>query len=238
MRREFRDRRQLAVTVLGRSEDESVGVRNDQRDQLVSVWQADAANAGGRATHATDILFREADGFAAGAAEHDIVEAAGNGHADELVAFVQADRDDSRRTRPRERGKRSLLDRAAGRGHEHVKAFFEFADGQDSRNALTLAQRQQVHDGLAARSSARLRQSVYLQPVQLATTGEAQKSVVSIGNEQRLDEVFILDRGGRLAATATPLGAVFAHRLRLGVAAMGKSHHDILWRDEVLDRQV
>ncbi len=123
-------------------------------------------------------------------------------------------------------------------GHENVAAFLELADGQHRRDALAVVERQQVDDGLAARAAARLRQLVDLEPVELPAVREAEQRVVRVGDEQLLDEILVLHRGGRLAAPAAALRAVLADRLRLGVAAVRQRDHDVLRRDQVFDREV
>ena len=87
---------------------------------------------------------------------------------------------------------------------------FELVDRQHRVDALAFLQRQQVHDRLAARAAARLRQLVDLQPVELAGAREAQQRVVRIGDEQLVDEILVLHRRRRLAATAATLRLVFA----------------------------
>src|SRR6202046_3816002 len=54
-------------------------------------------------------------------------------------------------------------------------------------------------------------------PENLAPVGKAQQCIVGVRDEELLDEVFILDRGGRLAAPAAPLCLVVRNRLRLGI---------------------
>ena len=61
---------------------------------------------------------------------------------------------------------------------------------------------------------------------------------MGVGDEQLVDEVLVLDAGGRLAAAAAALRLVVGHRLRLGVTAMGQRHHHILGRNQILGRQV
>ncbi len=92
--------------------------------------------------------------------------------------------------------------------------------GRHRVDALFLFQRQQVDDGLAAADVAGLGQLVDLQPVDSAATGEAQQRVVRVGDEQLVDEIFVLDPGRRLAGAAAPLGLVAVQRLRLGITGM------------------
>ena len=100
------------------------------------------------------------------------------------------------------------------------------------------SQRQQVHDRLAARAAARLRQLVDLEPVELAAAREAQQRVVRVRHEQLVDEILVLDRRRGAAATAATLRAVLADGLRLRVAAVRQRHDDVLRRDQVFDREV
>src|ERR1700691_1350272 len=59
--------------------------------------------------------------------------------------------------------------------------------------------------GSAARTAPALRQLEHPQPVDLAAIGKAQQRVVGVGDEELLDEVLVLDRGGGLAAAAAAL---------------------------------
>ena len=68
--------------------------------------------------------------------------------------------------------------------------------------------------------------------------GEAQQRVVAGRDEQMLDEVFVLHRRRRSAATAAPLRLIVAHRLRLRVAVMRNGHHHVFFGDEIFHRQV
>ena len=59
-----------------------------------------------------------------------------------------------------------------------------------------------------------------------------------VRDEQALDEVVLLHRGGGLAAAAAALRLVLGERLRLDVAAVRERDHHVLRRDQVLDRDV
>ncbi len=61
---------------------------------------------------------------------------------------------------------------------------------------------------------------------------------MGVSNEQLLDEVLVLDRGSRLAASPAPLRLIFRQGLRFCVAGMGQRHHDILRLDQILGRQI
>jgi hypothetical protein len=133
---------------------------------------------------------------------------------------------------------RSLLYRAARSRHEDESVFLELLDGQQRRDSLPLVERQQIHDRLAAGAASRLWQLIDLEPVELTCRGEAEQRVVRVGDEQLLDEVLVLDRGRRLAATAATLRLVFADGLSLGIAPVRKGYDHVLRRDEILDREV
>ncbi len=59
-----------------------------------------------------------------------------------------------------------------------------------------------------------------------------------VGDEQPLDEVVFLGRGGHPAAPAASLRAVVGERLGLGVAAVRERHHHVLRRDQVFQGNV
>ena len=133
---------------------------------------------------------------------------------------------------------RGLLHRPETRRHEDELAFLELLDRQHGADALAFLERQQIHDGLAARSAAGLRQLIDLEPIELAAVGEAQQRVVSVGHEQLVDEILILDAGGGLAAAAAALRLIVGDRLRLGITAMRQRHHDILGRNQIFSGEI
>ena len=59
-----------------------------------------------------------------------------------------------------------------------------------------------------------------------------------VRDEQLLDEVFVLDRGGRLAAAAAALRLVLGDRLRLRIAGMRQRDHHVLRLDQVFGGQI
>ena len=123
----------------------------------------------------------------------------------------QLDRDDAARRAAARNAASGVFLTVPLRGrHEHELVFLVLPDRQHGVDALAFLQRQQVHDRLAARAAAGLRQLVDLQPVDLAAAGEAQQRVVRVGDEQLVDEVLVLDRGRRLAAPAAALRLVLA----------------------------
>ena len=156
----------------------------------------------------------------------------------------QLDRDDAGRARPRERGERRLLDRALARRHEHVLVVLELLDRQHRVDALAFLERQQVHDRLAARAAARLRQLVDLEPVDLAAAREAQQRVVRVRDEQLVDEVLVLDarwplgRGRRGAAPGIPRPAATSRSRAcdsVTTTSCGSIRSSIVRSDVVLD---
>src|SRR5690606_9462908 len=215
MDREILYRRALAVTVFRCGEHHTLTVERDERDDLLSLRQAQSAHAGRRATHRTHVILLETDGLAAARAEHDLARAVGDVRADQPVARLELDGDDPGLARPRERLERGLLAGALRGGHEHELGFLELVDRQDRIDALAFLQGQQVDDRLAARAAARLRQLIHLQPVQLAGAREAQQRVMSVRHEQLVDEILVLDGGRSLAAAAAALRLVHRDGLRL-----------------------
>jgi hypothetical protein len=142
------------------------------------------------------------------------------------------------RARARILRERGLLHDAFLRREEHVAVLAELAHRQDRVDALALVHLEQVHDGLAAARAAALRHLVHLDPVELALVREAEHVVVRVRDEELLDEVVFLRRGGLLAAAAALLRAILVERLRLDVARLRKRHHDVLRGDEIFDLQV
>ncbi len=219
MDREVLDRGPLAVAILGRGEHHALLIDDDERDDLFlglrllhtfrrrrCFRQPNATDAGSRATHRAHVVLIEANRHLP-LLEHRMIC---------LVPSVIST--------PTSRSpcSSSMAMMPAWRGRENASSdvfftvpaavtmntnllVFEFVDRQHSVDALAFLQRQQIHNWLSARAAARLRQLIHLQPIQLAGAGEAQQRVVSIGDEQLVDEILVLHRSGGLAATATTL---------------------------------
>ena len=124
------------------------------------------------------------------------------------------------------------------RREKHELVVLERLHRQHGADALTFFERQQVHDRAAARTGRRLRHLIDLEPVRLAATREAQHGVVRARDEQLVDEVLVLDAGGRTAAAAAPLRLIDIGRLRLRIARVRQRDDNHLLGDEVLDREV
>ena len=59
-----------------------------------------------------------------------------------------------------------------------------------------------------------------------------------MGDEQLLDEILVLDRGGGLAASAAALRLVLGEGLTLGVTGVRQRHHHVLRLDQVLGGEI
>ena len=110
--------------------------------------------------------------------------------------------------RLRELGERRLLDGAVARREEHVLVVGELAHRLHGVDALVFLERQQVHDRLAARTAARIRQLVHLEPEHAGRARERQQRVVRVRDPELLDEILFLHRGRRSAAAAAALRAI------------------------------
>ena len=237
MDRIFADRGALAVTVLGHRQH--VALRgDDERHHPVPVLQPDAPDTAGGAAHGAHPLLVETHRLAGAAEEQDVLAAIGDGHAHQLVAVAQIDRDDAAGARTGEGFQRRLLDHAGTGGHEDVAVAFVVAHRQDGVDLLIRFQRQQIDDRLAAGVASGLRQFIDLEPVDLALIREAEDGVVGAGDEQLVDEVLVPGRSGDLALAAAPLRLIGADRLGLGITRVREGHHHVLFGDQVLQGQV
>ncbi len=235
----LRDRGALAITVLGGGEHRhGLVVCNQQRDDFLAAGELHAAHTACHAPHRPHVLLVETHGLAGVGEQHDVLPAFRERNADQVVPLFQIHRDDSGRARARKIGKRRLLDRAVGRGHEYVLVFVELLDRQDRGYLFAVHERQQVDDRFAAAGAPALRHVVDLDPVQSPAIGETQHVVVGIGDEQVVDEIVFLGRRGLLAAAAALLGPVVCERLGLHVACVRQRHHHVLGRNQVLHAQV
>ena len=149
-------------------QDRAFAAWNNQRDDAVVFRKLNTAYAGGGTAHGANGVFLEAYNLTGRGEQHHFILTRGQIDADQLIAFVQVDRDDTGGTRTAELGQRGFLHGTAGGGHKDVDALFVLADRQDGGNALIGFQRQQVDDRPTARAAAGFRQLIDLHPVQTA----------------------------------------------------------------------
>ena len=104
---------------------------------------------------------------------------------------------------------------------------------QDHVDFFAFDQREHIDDGATARTARTLGHFPYFEPVQTAAVGEAQDVVVRIGDEELVDPIVFFGGGSLLAATPALLGAVFAQRLALDVAAVAERDNHVGRGDQV-----
>ena len=114
----------------------------------------------------------------------------------------------------------------------------EVAHRHAGGHALALAQRQEVHHGLALGLAPALGDLVDLEPVHLAEVGEEQQVGVGGGDEQVLDDVLLLRLHPGHALAAPPLASVGLHVGALDVAGARDGDHHLLVGQQVLDGQL
>ena len=96
MTRVFVDRRALAKAVFGRGQHRLVLVaRHQQRDDLLPFFELHAAHTACFTTHRPHVVFVEANRLAGIREQHDVVLAVGNGSANQVVAVIQTDRNNT-----------------------------------------------------------------------------------------------------------------------------------------------
>ncbi len=206
---------------------------HQHRDQCLAGFKHHAANATSLAAHGPDIGLGETHSLAGIGKEHDVALAVGDGGANQVITLVKADGDNAALQWARKTAKRRLLHGAQCGGHEDKPVVIEFFNRQHHGNFFAGLKRPDVHQGLAARGAAALRNFPDLQPIHAATIGERKDHVVGIGNEKLVDPVVFFRGGCLLATAATPLRAVFGKGLAFDVARMRKRDHHVLWGDQV-----
>jgi hypothetical protein len=232
-----RDRRALAVAVLGGGQDMAL-VEDDQRDHLLVIGprRMPRTPAAVRPMGARRILAKRMP-LPAGAEQHDV--------ALPSVIATSTRRSSSRRStammplvRGRENADSGVFLTVPRRGHEDELLVVELAHRQHRVDALAL-QRQQIDDRLAARAAADLRQFVDLEPVALAAAGEAQQIVSWLLATNSLSmKSSPLTWSRELAAAAAALGLVGIVQ-RLGLhSRVGQGDHHVLVGDQVLDGEI
>src|SRR6185312_7511580 len=117
--------RPLAVAVLGDGEDETAFDDHFRADDEILLGKIHATHAARGAAHRADVVFGEADRLAVMRAEEDEILARSAAGRDQLIAFVEAERDDAARHRIAEFGDRALLDHAVLRHHDDIGIAFK-----------------------------------------------------------------------------------------------------------------
>src|SRR5581483_712159 len=233
----FRDRRPLAVPAFGHGQDGCGGVGGDgfHPNDFIALFEGNAAHAVGGPAHRPHVILLKPDGNALFRAQQDFPLAVRDLHPDELVAFVERERDDAALARVAEGGELGLFDDALPRRHDDVSVLAEFFDRHRGGDFLVGFQREQVNERFPLGGPASLRDLVDFEPIHLAGVGEEQERVVRGGGEQCLDEVLFLDAHTDLALATAPLGPVEGDRVPLDVAGVGNGDDDFLLGDKVFD---
>src|SRR3954447_24112191 len=213
---------------------------DDHADDLVAVaLEPRAGHAAGRAAHGADLGLLEPDGQAALGAEDDVVLAAGDVDADQLVAVLEADRDDAGVADVAVGAERGLLhDALVRREHQEVLFLAEVLDREHVRDLLAGLELQELGDRPAHAGAASLRDLVDPPRVNAALVREEQEVVVGVGDEQVLDEVAFAGFRPLNPAAAAALAAVGADRQPLDVPFVRHGDDHVLGGDQVLEIQV
>ena len=113
----------LAVAVLGRGQHLPAFLRHHQGDHFLALGHFHATHAAGGAAHHPDLGFLEADHFAVAGHQHHVFVALGNGHVDQVLAFLQTHGDQAVAARLGELGQLGAFDHAVGDRHEDERPF-------------------------------------------------------------------------------------------------------------------
>src|SRR5574341_2138924 len=118
----------LAVPPFGHGEDRRARRDHLSADHLVAVLQGDADDAARGATHRSGLIFSETNGHPLPGAEQNLVVPLGHADRNQLILFIQRDRDDASRARVAVGVQLGLLDDPALRCHQEVAIDLELAD--------------------------------------------------------------------------------------------------------------
>ena len=113
----------LAVAVLGRGQHLPAFLRHHQGDHFLAFGHFHATHPAGGAAHHPDLGFLEADHFAVAGHQHHVFVALGNGHVDQVLAFLQTHGDQAVAARLGELGQLGAFDHAVGDRHEDERPF-------------------------------------------------------------------------------------------------------------------
>ena len=215
----------------------------DHADDIVVFLQVDAANTRRITPDGAGFLFFEAAALALVAGQQDLAVAAGQGGADQGVAFAQVDGDDAIGARAGIGFQQGLLDRAVGGGQNQVVAVgeflvFEVLYVEVGLDAVFRRKGQDVLDGAAFRGLGTFRDLVDLEPEALAALCEEHQRTVHVGYIDMLDEIFVAGGAALGADAAAALRAVFGQAGALDVAVVRDGDDHVLVRVEVFGVEV
>src|SRR5882762_7213847 len=230
--------RALAHALLGDREQRGLAAHHDHVDHLVLFVELDPFDSSGRASHVAHVLLVEPDAHAVMGGEHDVVPAVRDLYVDQLVAFLDIDRANADGARVAELRQPRLLHHAMFGGEQKELVLGELAHGHQGGEPLVGLHGDARDDRFAARGSGRLRDLVHLEPVALPLLGEEHHVVVGRRDEQVLDPVVFLGMGGDHPPAAAPLAPVGGHRQSFDIARVGHGDHHVLFRDQILDREL
>ncbi|VTR65876.1 putative Val start codon [Desulfosarcina cetonica] len=228
----------LAIAVFGDGEKRLAVLQHLHAHHPVALGQCHAAHAPGGTAAGPDVRFVEADRFAHGRSQKDVLGTVGQLYRDQFVALDQVQGNDAAGAWPAEGHQIGLFHRGGTGAHEHVQARLERRHGQDGGHALTVGEVQQVDDGLTAALAADLGDVVDLAPVHLAEIGEKKKIVMRGSHKQMGHVILILGAHGGLAPAAAPLALIQGDGIAFDVAGIGDRDHHVLFGDHVLDGQL
>ena len=184
------ERRALSESVLG--DDEHLACLVDielHRDDFIVLLEQYRSDSAGVAAHRSYVLLAERDRLALlGDYEHVLVSV-GQRDADQLVAFLQRDRDEAGLAVGVEFGHRSLLDGSLLGDHHKALVCVELPDRDHGRHALGAVEVEEVDDRRALGCPRSLRYLVCLDLVDAAHVGEEHEIVVRAGDDEVAHEV-------------------------------------------------
>ena len=208
-----------------------------QRDDLVALCKRNAAHTHRRAAlehaHVGD---GKTDALAAGGGEQHVVPFSADLHVDDALALVELHGDDAGAAHVDEVGQLVAPDRAARGGEHHVElapGLFVLGQRHHRRDQLTLLERQDVDQCLAAGLRRRLRQPPHLLLVDTAVRGKEQHGCMGGGDKQPGNEVLLARLHPCPPLPAAPLRAIGREWHALDVAEMRDRHHHVLAVDQV-----
>src|SRR2546425_569473 len=143
------ERRSLAEAALGDGQDRDPFLHDVGGDDLVALVELDALHPTGVPARRAHFLLREADDHAELGRDHDLALAVCPSGRHELIVVVQANGLDAAGSRMGVRLELGLLHLALLGREQDVAARGEVAHGHARRDHLALAEREEIHHGLA-----------------------------------------------------------------------------------------
>ena len=216
-------------------------IDSDQADDFVVVPQSDALDPHCVASRGPHFALLKADRLPVARGQHDVARTAGEGGGQQGVPLGNPHGAET--VHPdvfvlREWGSLYLAEARCGEEMKGFGGLVLFGERQDGNNLPLLRQSEQVHDGASGARFPGFGDFVSLQAVRHPFVGQEQDPAVGVSNQDIVDCVSGADPRAGVSGATPRLRPIVAEGCPLYVTGMGYRDHDVLDRNQFLDREI